>query len=490
LVVTPRTDKPLRGLQLHFTELTHTAEATAQIPADHLHFNPVGYVNNQHPDVLLEGDRPCAGPAQAFTHLPLWVTVHVPPQTPPGDYRGRVELRCENAPGAAFPLTLHVWNFSLPRETHAETNYFSVWEWNYYGLPEGSPEWRTFWRKVCENYIQHRVSPSYVAAANWLLEEPLKKPETAEEALARFDRLAQYWLDQGLRINWIPTFQEDNPISPDHDTYYRTWQAHLAERGWLDKCCVYLGDEPHPHSEEGDRIIRAAQALHRAAPDLKVMCAFQEMEPDCMNQEEGGLRLFADDVDLLAIREDMYGPEMRAFVRERTAQGNEFWWYVHLFLYLHHSRLNPRLFFWLMVQESVPGCVLYSITDWSGEGVERFGDSVLMASPMGSAGVLLWPGRETLLSSVRWEILREGIEDYEYWRLLWERERERSPTLTREAFLAKHTDLLAGTLQIRSKAVVDHTRDLFSHEWSPDPETLYAARAQLAAAIEDTWLSE
>jgi hypothetical protein len=76
------------------------------------------------------------------------------------------------------------------------------------------------------------------------------------------------------------------------------------------------------------------------------------------------------------------------------------------------------------------------------------------------------------VNSIRWEILREGIEDYEYFKLLEKAVGEaggKAPKAAREA-----------------KALLDFPASLFAsgQAYTKDPELLLARRAKIAAAIE------
>jgi hypothetical protein len=55
---------------------------------------------------------------------------------------------------------------------------------------------------------------------------------------------------------------------------------------------------------------------------------------------------------------------------------------------------------------------------WDPQQMEKLADGAfrvhLDRMQWGGAGVLLWPGKDRILDSVRWELIREGIEDYEY----------------------------------------------------------------------------
>lgn len=55
---------------------------------------------------------------------PIWITVSVGSQVPAGDYHGSVRLVGDNGkPVAAVPFSVHVWNFTLPEQSHVKAIY-------------------------------------------------------------------------------------------------------------------------------------------------------------------------------------------------------------------------------------------------------------------------------------------------------------------------------------------------------------------------------
>src|SRR5438477_3636831 len=54
---------------------------------------------------------------------PIWIEVYVPPQTPPGNYQGNLALQINGKTEANIPLTLRVWNFTLPSTSSFPTTF-------------------------------------------------------------------------------------------------------------------------------------------------------------------------------------------------------------------------------------------------------------------------------------------------------------------------------------------------------------------------------
>jgi len=100
--------------------------------------------------------------------------------------------------------------------------------------------------------------------------------------------------------------------------------------------------------------------------------------------------------------------------------------------------------------------------------------SVLDTIPVNGDGMLVYPGPAGPINSVRWEIIRDGIEDYDYLALLRERRRKLLERGGKEAVLKR----LDNVFDLRS---VFTGLSQFEH----NPEALLAKREQIGAMIDE-----
>jgi len=80
-------------------------------------------MGGRHADPLVEFNEPVELPAGK--NLGLYLTVRVPAQTPKGVYRGKVTLRDGNNLLAEIPLAVKVWGFSLPDRPALKTYFYT-----------------------------------------------------------------------------------------------------------------------------------------------------------------------------------------------------------------------------------------------------------------------------------------------------------------------------------------------------------------------------
>lgn len=268
---------------------------------------------------------------------------------------------------------------------------------------------------------------------------------------------------------------------------------HLRENGWLDEAYVYWFDEPAPRDYEF--VIEGMNLLKRAAPGLTRMLT-EQPEP----------ALFGH-VDLWCPVVSAVAPEA---IRERKQHGGRFWWYLctgpkapYIGLFIDRPATDLRVWAWLSRKWGVEGQLVWSSNYWtsaaafpppdvqnpwvdpmayvSGYSFERGqigywgnGDGRFLYPPTrdvknDEAKYLCGP-----VDSIRWEMLREGIEDYEYFCVL---------DALIEAAEAKGVDVNL-VARARELAAVPDSVIKDDRTYSKDPGPLYEHRRRVAEAIE------
>ena len=520
-----RPESDLRGLTARASDLV--GPGSARIPADQIEVLRVYYHFVQHPtdatgvrdwwpDALPPLDEPLD--LAAGRNQPLWLLVYVPPEAAAGDYRGTLQLAAEGFT-AEVPVQLRVWDFTLPTRNHLETafglNAGTIWR--YHGLTDQADR-----RKVLEMYLEsfaaHRISPYDPTPLDPIRVRfrPDTDPPRADVDFEAFDRamsdaLQRYgFTNFRLRIQGLGggTFHERYPPrigeygaeTPEYQamlaSYLSQLETHLDQRGWLDKAYVYWFDEPAPR--DYDFVADGMRRLKEYAPRLQRMLT---VEPG--DNQLAGL------VDIWCPVSYNYD---HGQAERRRAAGERIWWYVctgpkapYCTLFIDHAATELRVWHWQAWQRDIVGSLVWQTNYWTSSaafpdqpqdpyedpmgyvsgystppGVKRFwgnGDGRFLYPPLAAAV----PGRsgeapviEPPVSSIRWEMLREGIEDYEFLvrlRQLIEQQGERLSESQRASYRA----LLEAPAEI--------TSDLTT--FATDPAPIYAHRRAVAEAIEE-----
>ena len=220
--------------------------------------------------------------------------------------------------------------------------------------------------------------------------------------------------------------------------YLTLVQQHLEHKGWLGKEYTYWFDEPnaenYPFVREGMEII------HRAAP--KITRFITEHQPG-----EG----IMDVTEISCTVIGRLDPEM---MKKLTAEGREFWSYLcccpkapWLSLFIDHDAINMRMWLWISYQYQLKGILIWSANYWNSTEAspkdylqnpweDPMSYTTGYGSPFGKQTIwgngdgrfLYPPNRNPNDHSVKYldsptpclrlEVLRDGIEDYEYLLLL------------------------------------------------------------------------
>jgi hypothetical protein len=453
----------------------------------------------------------------AHENQPLWVLVYVPPDAAPGDYGGQISLRGEGF-AAQVPLQLRVWNFRLPERSNLETAFgLSPGEiFRYHNLKTEADK-----RQVLDWYFQsfaeHRISPYDPTPLDPIRVKflPQEDPPRAEVDFEAFDRAMRKALDKyrfntfNVRLQGmgggtfhqryppqIGEFGEDTPqYRAMFSSYVAQLEAHFRERGWLDMAYVYWFDEPEPR--DFDFVAQGMRRLQQFAPGLRRMLT-----------EEPGDNVLAELVDIWCPISFHYD---HAAAEQRRAAGDRFWWYVctgpkapYCTLFIDHPASELRVWHWQTWQRNIVGTLVWETNYWTSSaafpdepqnpyedpmgyvsgystprGVKSYwgnGDGRFLYPPLAAAV----PGRSgddpviaPPVSSIRWEMLREGVEDYEYLFLLRQMLRQRRAQLPPDRL--RHLEAL---LDVPAEVTADMTT------FTTDPTPIYRHRRAVAEAIE------
>ena len=334
-----------------------------------------------------------------------------------------------------------------------------------------------------------------------------------EADFSDFDRAARRYLDEfgfnafnlhleGLGSGSFYSRQEGDFAgfrqgTPEYDRllsqYLKQIEDHLERNGWLGKEYIYWFDEPDP--KDYPFVREGMLNIRKNAPKLTRFITEHRPGPEIMDVSEIGCTIF-DRVDPKA-------------VAELSAKGREFWSYLctgpkspWVTLFIDHPAINLRIWPWMTYKWGLKGLLVWRANYWTssalfppGEIQNPWADPmsyvVSYGTPFGQAnfwgngdGRFLYPpnrdpNRDKIkyicgpVNSVRWEILREGIEDYEYFVLLEKAMKAAGP--------AKKA--LAG----RAQALLDFPAALFSSgkEYTKDPRNLLKLRRSIAELLEE-----
>ncbi len=488
----------IRVLRVYYHFVDHPTDSTG--------------VRDFWPDALPPIDRPID--VEAGKNQPLWILVHVPETAAPGDYEGTIELTAEGFSQTAR-LVLHVWDFALPKRNHLSTAFgmSAGTIFQYHGLASEADK-----RKVLDLYLksfsEHRISPYDPAPLDPIRVKflPQADPPRAEVDFTAFDKameraVAEYGFTsfrlaiQGMgggtfHARHDPEIAGFGENTPEYQAMFasqvRQIESHLREKGWLEMAYVYWFDEPDPKDYEF--VANGMKRLEKYAPGLARMITEQPSDQ------------FDAHVNIWCPVSPNYSHQAAEARREH---GERFWWYVctgpkapYCTLFIDHPATELRVWHWQTWQRKIVGTLVWQSNYWTssaafpdqpqnpyedpmgyvsgystGRGVKAFwgnGDGRFIYPPLAAATPSKAPVLEPPVSSIRWEMLREGVEDYEYLYRL------------RELLAAKGNKLpdgrraeLQGLLAVPESITKDMTT------FTTDPRPIHERRREIAEAIEE-----
>ncbi len=507
-----RPNQPLSQLHVSWDDLTDPSGN--KIPKSVLSIRQVDYVHVTHPsdswgceawwpDPLPPVEAPLA--LAKDRNYPFWVTVKVPLDTKAGLYTGILQFHAENWENKV-PIQLRVFDFTVPQTFSVRSAFgFTPNVVSRYHHLETEDELKKVVDLYYQDFREHRISP-YNPTQLYPIRAELTDHYTFD--FSDFDRAGQRYFDEfGFTSLHLPlqgmgggTFHDRHlgkigsyeQGTPEHERLFReyasTVEQHLKEKGWLDKAFIYWFDEPEPRDYEF--VKEGMDLIHRNAPGLK---RFLTEQPE---------KELQDAADIWCAILDAYKSDI---CHELQQQGDEIWWYIctgpkqpYPGLFIDHPVVDLRAWLWMTQKYDVQGCLVWESNYWSSDlaypepniqdpwtdpmsYVTGYGNPVGYRSYWGNGdGRFIYPpknwkeGKKLIsgpIDSIRWEMLREGMEDFEYFTLIKKK--------LAEGTLSQEQTQRANALLSIPEEIVKST-----NEYTKDARLYYEYRAKLADFLE------
>ncbi len=408
------------------------------------------------PDPLLEDS---SIPAKSVQTGAVWLTVVVPDDAAPGTYEGGIFVAADGAE-LKVPVAVKVYAARVPRQMSLKVVnwYYPVVLTHTYQAPWWSEK---HWKLIegdAQSMAAHRQSVGHV-----MIHETIRAVQDEKGAVtfdfANFDRMVETFRKAGLpwvmgsalagRHEWmskdfyaipLPLTKPDgskgqfpapeDPASKEEakkrvlvmtdafEKYLASFlpvlQKHLEEKGWIESYIQLQADEPV--GSNAAAYVRLGHLVKKYAPKLRRAEAIRATS-------------IVSALDIWAPLLDQLGRQME-FFKKRQAAGDEVWFYAcerprgkYMNRLIDYPLLKTRLLHWANFATGTTGFLHWGYNPSWGNPFQNAGD------PPGD-GTLVYPGVAKLrgappsedklhsLDSIRYEAMRDGIEDYELLRLL------------------------------------------------------------------------
>lgn len=402
---------------------------------------------------------------------PVWISVRVPKDAAPGVYRGTVSVKSGDL-SRELPLSVKVWDFALPDTPSSATafgnspDHTAVW----HGVKPGSPEAIALAKKYYVFLLERRVSPLVIPA-------DLMSKEA--ESYLNDPRMTSYC---------IPYLENDADL--------KALTERLLEGGWFSKGYFYVVDEP-VNKAAYDQFVAVSDRLRRIEPRYRLVAPFYA-NPNFGNNLKaadlmlGRLNVWCPHLDYLATEPNFEKlllpgsaisnatfapnaspePGFGEFLHSRKNAGESIWWYVcnnprepYNNLQIDQNAMAHRTLLWQQKRQGLQGLLYWATSYWEKQFIDDPWQNMdTLGTGFYGDGSLLYPGTKVGIdgpvSSIRLEILRDSLEDFDYLTIAEQRLGEAA---------------MKGYIARVARSLTDYERD---------PSRLEEVRRELAAAIE------
>lgn len=423
---------------------------------------------------------------------PVWVDVDIPTGTPAGIYKGTINVTQNGVSLERLNLVVKVYGFSLPNKTHLIT-YMNISKESlaqFYHKPDSSKDIDRLTQIYYKFLYDHRMEP-------WFNDQLQPKVIVHNEKVTvQFnDERYRYYMDSlktnRVLLNSYPSELKRQimvkEFSPEFrkmvGSYLTQVASYFEKHGWKDKL-VFNSPIDEPDSKEDFENTRLwAGLVHQAAPGIPFLATKTPVPPK-EHPDWGTLQGYVND---FSIHGNMLNdPKVKLAIRENEAKGGEMTWYISCDqtypqpnYFIDAPALDPVMIPWITARYHMDGILYWALNYWA-ETANPWLDAVTFHSGflcseghvLNGEGSLLYPGDYTKeytgqpnvngpVSSIRLELLREGIQDYE---CLW---------MLKSSGDEKYADSIVRNLVVSVRA------------FSRNPQDIYLARKAIAERLEE-----
>ncbi len=498
-----KANRDLTNVAVSLSSLKHVALSTS-IPANALEWNFVGSIPiEENTPKYRKADLTRAAPARFPDYLSedskvflkkgnykaVYFTIKIPRNAEAGDYKGTVTIQTDRA-DISLPLHLRIYPLTLPDDRHLMvTEWYTTGNYQKFHDIDASDSERFYemLKVYAENMAEHRQNVFRVNLN--LITCKQAANDNLEFDFSRFDKWADIFWETGrmdlLETGFVARFGEggwsskeivlrDFPAQKESTNqrilipgkeflprFLPVFENHLREKGWLEKTIFHIADEPSNHNVMSWR--EASEYVHRHAPALRRIDAIETTH--CFDR----LEIWVPKLDHLATWHDVF--------KRAQNQGCELWFYtVGIFQKGSYPNktvdvplIESRILHWLNYRFGLKGYLHWGFNRWTD-------DPFAVPGRHRGDGWHVYPKKDGLINSLRWEQMRNGIQDYEYFWMLEDKIRKM------KAGLGERLSIIEPSrrgMEIASQVV--KTMDTYNK----NPETLYNVKKQIINELLD-----
>jgi hypothetical protein len=433
------------------------------------------------PDALAPLKVPFSMAAQynVIQNRPIWVDISIPSSATPAIYSGTIMLTQNDKIISTLNVELEIYNFSLPEKTHL-ISYMNISKSslaNFYNKSDTSEEIDRLTQKYYDFLYAHRMEP-------WFNDQLQPKISfNGGKVEVKFDDARYRYYLNTLKSNRVllESYPSDlkkqmnaAPFSAAFNQQVKSYLSMVAgyfeKHGWKDKL-VFNSPVDEPNTKEDYEQTRQwANLVNEAAPGVPFLAT---ESPVSDNPDWGTLRGYVNDFSIHG--NALNDQQVKQAISDEQQKGGEMTWYISCDqaypqpnYFIDAPALDPVMVPWITARYNMAGILYWALNFWSQTPNPWLNANTFVSGfecsngyILNGEGSLLYPGNyvntftgepnvDGPVSSIRFELLREGIEDYEY---LW---------MLKDSGDQKFADSLVKNMVIDVSAFSRNRDDLYS----------------------------
>jgi hypothetical protein len=349
-----------------------------------------------------------------------------------------------------LPITLTVWSFSLPSTSSLDTVFgYEGWGclFGHYDNPDDHyDDIVPLAQMYVTSGLMHRVTLSSMLIEDWALLTPtIDWPAFDARWHEFFDGKNLPFGLQGARVTTVQ-IPSDGDTEAQVVAYWSAFAQHFRQKGWFHLLFDYTKDEPAGNAADYQEIKDRAALLNQADPDLPVLVTTDIQEAGPYDVEDV-IDIWVPLINFIQLKPysvcglQEYAGDHRPDYDGLVAAGKRLWSYQSCMSHgcdenltrecdrawpsymVDHTAIRNRIMGWQAYRYDLSGELYFDVNYDYGNADPWV--SQLQFGGNGD-GNLFYPGRPSdiggtthiPIESIRLKQIRDGLEDYEYLRLL------------------------------------------------------------------------
>ncbi len=397
----------------------------------------------------------------AFCAQPIWFTFKIPKIAKKGTYRGTIKISAYNYDPTTYELKIEVHDLELP-DAKDYKFHLDIWmNYNAIAALHNVSAWSDEHWGLIKKYMKDLASHGQKVIGVTIIDEPWQidwfgwRPQTeiGYESMIKWQYENEKWsfdysifdrcVESGLECDlgpWIGAYSMLVFRGKQRITYYdvgmdeevveyvevgskrwkEAWTAflknfilHLKEKGWLEYTAISFDERPAELMEEVQKLVN-------------------EVAVEFKNQIRvaGSPDVSPYSFDLSIYYEFLPGQNLapkgiKELIEKRIKEGRITTFYVcgtptHPNNFVFSPSAESRMLPWFALKYKLNGFLRWAYCSWPRNVFENPAFRYVEGDEY-----QVYPGISDPMSSIRWELLKEGIEDYELAMILRERLKEK-----------------------------------------------------------------